>query len=133
MTAVTEFRKGYIEHLPVADTSVDVVLSNCVINLSPDKAAVFREAYRVLKPGGWLAIADIVTEGAMPEQLRQDAEAWASCIAGALEEEAYLDLVRQAGFEAITIDSRQVVATLPEVKILSLTFRAFKPANGAVS
>lgn len=133
LTAVTEFRKGYIEDLPVADSSVDVVLSNCVINLSPDKAAVFREAYRVLKPGGWLAVSDIVTEGAMPEHLRQDTEAWASCIGGALQEEVYLDLVRQAGFEAITIDSRRVVAMLPEVRILSLSFRAFKPLNGTAS
>lgn len=133
LAGVTEFRKGYIEDLPVADRSVDVVLSNCVINLSPDKAAVFREAYRVLKPGGWLAISDIVTEGTMPEQLRQDAEVWASCIGGALEEGTYLDLVRAAGFEGIMIDSRQVVATLPGVSILSLTFRAFKPLDDMTS
>jgi len=133
LAAVTEFRKGYIEDLPLADSSVDVVLSNCVINLSPDKAAVFREAYRVLKPGGWLAISDIVTEGAMPEQLRADAEVWASCIGGALEEHAYLNLIRAAGFSSITVDSRTVVAALPEVKILSLTLRAYKPLNDMIA
>ena len=80
-----EFRLGEIEHLPVADNSVDVAISNCVINLSPDKPQVFREIYRVLKPGGRLAVSDIVTDGPLPDAVKQDLAAWAGCVAGALD------------------------------------------------
>src|ERR1051326_7215994 len=84
-----EFLKGEIEHIPLPNNSVDVVISNCVINLSADKGQVLREAYRVLTPGGRFAVSDIVVQGELPPALRQDMEAWAGCIAGALEENTY--------------------------------------------
>lgn len=126
---VVEFRKGYIEALPVKDESVDVVLSNCVINLSPDKDAVFREAHRVLRPGGWLAISDIVTEGPLPASIREDIELWGACISGALQESEYLSKVRAAGFAAVKVTDREVWTPLPSVSVISLTFRAFKPVE----
>jgi len=100
-----EFKLGEIENLPVEDNSVDVVISNCVINLSPDKEKVFREAYRVLKPGGRIMISDLVTEGLLPEKIRKNIDAWAGCIAGALEKNVYLDAIRRAGFENVRIVS----------------------------
>jgi arsenite methyltransferase len=96
-----EFRKGDIENLPVEDETVDVIISNCVINLAPDKDRVFREAYRVLRPGGRLMVSDIVTDGELPEEIRSDPDAWAECIAGALDERVYLDKVRGAGFTEV--------------------------------
>ncbi len=101
-----EFRKGEIENLPVDSNSVDVIISNCVINLSPDKDAVFAEARRVLKPGGWLTVSDMVTEGEFPEQLRRNMQAWAGCITGALDQGAYLQKLAQAGFVDIEVESR---------------------------
>jgi len=101
-----EFRKGEIENMPVEDNTADIIISNCVINLSPDKDAVFREAFRVLKPGGRFAVSDIVTEGAMPEALRKNMSAWAGCISGALDQEDYLEKMRQAGFTDVAIESQ---------------------------
>jgi SAM-dependent methyltransferase len=99
-----EFRLGDIEALPVADASVDVVLSNCVINLAPDKRRVFAEIYRVMRPGGRFSISDMVTYGQVPPEIRSDAERWASCIAGAIDRENYLQIIREAGFEDVKID-----------------------------
>jgi arsenite methyltransferase len=93
-----EFRLGEIEHLPVADSTVDVIISNCVINLSPDKPQVFREAFRALKPGGKLAVSDIVTDGPLPEAIKQSLSSWAGCVAGALDVKDYLAAIREAGF-----------------------------------
>lgn len=93
-----EFRQGELEHLPVADNSVDVIISNCVINLAPDKDRVFREAFRVLKPGGRVAISDMVTREPMPENLRSNIESWAACVSGAIEEKEYIAKMRAAGF-----------------------------------
>ena len=101
-----EFRKGEIENLPVEDNSVDVIISNCVINLSPDKDAVFHEAFRVLKPGGRFTVSDIVTEGEMPEPLRASISAWVGCISGAIDQNDYLDKMRQTGFTDIAVQSR---------------------------
>jgi arsenite methyltransferase len=101
-----EFRLGEIERLPIADRSVDVIVSNCVINLSPDKLAVFREAFRVLKPGGRLAIADIVASAALPESLRNDARALAGCVAGAPAFEELHSMLTDAGFTDVRIDLR---------------------------
>lgn len=98
-----EFRLGRIEELPVADESVDLVTSNCVINLSVDKAAVFREAWRVLKPGGTMMVSDIILNGELPAQVRDSVEAYAMCIAGAMQKSEYLDAIGAAGFDGITV------------------------------
>ena len=100
-----EFRLGEIEALPVEDETVDVIISNCVINLAPDKLKVFQEAYRVLKPNGRLVVSDIVTEEALPEEVRKSFDAWAGCIAGALEKGDYLDKIKRAGFENVKVVS----------------------------
>lgn len=100
-----EFRLGKIEEMPVESGTVDWVISNCVINLSPEKEKVFAEAYRVLKPGGKLLISDVVAEG-LPEDIRQDISAWASCVAGAVTEDEYLAMIRDAGFEQVSIVDR---------------------------
>jgi SAM-dependent methyltransferase len=96
-----EFRKGDIEDLPVEDESVDVIISNCVINLAPDKDKVFREAYRVLKPGGRITVSDIVTNGPLPENIKNNIDMWASCISGAIEKDIYLEKLRNAGFHDV--------------------------------
>lgn len=93
-----DFRLGEIEHLPVADNTVDVIISNCVINLSPDKPQVFREAFRVMKPGGRLAVSDIVTDGPLPDVLKNSLSAWAGCVAGALDISEYIAAIETAGF-----------------------------------
>lgn len=97
-----EFRQGQIEALPVEAESVDVIISNCVINLSPDKDQVFREAFRVLKPGGRLQVSDIVWTRPVPQGIKDDMEKWAGCISGALEEADYLAKIRAAGFSDVT-------------------------------
>ena len=99
-----QFLKGLIEAIPLPDNSVDVVISNCVINLSADKGQVLREAYRVLKPGGRFAVSDIVVQGELPLTLRRDMESWAGCVAGALEEGVYRSLLDDAGFVNIEIE-----------------------------
>jgi ubiquinone/menaquinone biosynthesis C-methylase UbiE len=103
-----EFRLGEMEAIPLPDKSVDVVISNCVINLSPDKDSVFREIFRVLKPEGRIAVSDIVIQSKLPKFISQNPEAWTSCIGGALKEEDYLSKIRTAGFANIAIDSKHV-------------------------
>jgi SAM-dependent methyltransferase len=98
-----QFLKGHIEDIPLPDNSVDVVISNCVINLAADKGQVLREAFRVLRPGGRFAVSDVVSQGALPDDLRRDMEAWVGCIAGALEENEYRRLLADAGFSEIDI------------------------------
>lgn len=102
-----EFRLGEIEHLPVADGTVDAIISNCVINLSPDKAAVFREAFRVLKPGGRLAISDVVATRPMPRELAESVEALTGCVAGSATADELRALLSEAGFEAVDIEPRR--------------------------
>jgi arsenite methyltransferase len=103
-----EFLKGEIEHIPLPDDSVDVIISNCVINLSADKDRVLREALRVLKPGGRFAVSDVVTRGSVPDEIRQSVLLWVGCIAGALEENEYRAKLTAAGFETIEIEPTRV-------------------------
>ncbi len=98
-----EFRQGYLEELPVESNTVDVIISNCVINLSPDKSKVFTEAFRVLKPGGKLAVSDIVTDGPLPDAIKKSLSAWAGCVAGAVEAEEYVGMMKSVGFTDISI------------------------------
>lgn len=118
-----EFLKGHIEAVPLPDASVDVILSNCVINLSTDKRRVLDEAFRVLKPGGRFAVSDILVHRDLPDEIRRSAEMWAGCVAGALEERAYRDLLRDAGFHEI-----EVVPTRIDDAVMSAFIRATKPA-----
>jgi ubiquinone/menaquinone biosynthesis C-methylase UbiE len=102
-----EFRLGEIEHLPAADNSVDVILSNCVINLSPDKASVYREAFRVLKPGGRLAISDMVATAEMPQTVQEDLACYCGCITGAISAADLREVVAEVGFESIQIKPKE--------------------------
>ena len=143
-----EFLRGEIENIPLPDNSVDVIISNCVINLSADKDRVLREAFRVLKPGGRLAVSDVVTRGEMLPEIRQSVLLWVGCIAGALEEHEYESKLKRAGFEQVELeptriykvdDAREflqregvdVEAIAPQVdgKFMSAFVRAVKPAG----
>jgi SAM-dependent methyltransferase len=127
-----EFRLGEIEKLPVDDGSMDTLISNCVINLSPDKSRVFSEAYRVLKPRGKLIVSDIVSEHQLPDGIREDPNAWAGCIAGALEQQEYLAKIREAGFRDLQLVPNgefyeEDVKSSEVVKLLSISVKAYKP------
>jgi len=98
-----DFRQGYLEELPVESNTVDVIISNCVINLSPDKEKVFAEAFRVLNTGGKLAVSDIVTEGELPEPIRKSLSAWAGCVAGAVEVSEYIGMMEAVGFTDVSV------------------------------
>jgi ubiquinone/menaquinone biosynthesis C-methylase UbiE len=106
--ANVEFLKGEIETIPLPDNSVDVVISNCVINLSTDKDRAIAEAFRVLKPGGRFAVSDVVTSGEVPAEVRRSMEFWTGCIAGALAENTYQEKLRQAGFENVEVEPTRV-------------------------
>jgi arsenite methyltransferase len=103
-----EFLKGEIENIPLPDQSVDVIISNCVINLSSDKDRVLKEAFRVLKPGGRFAISDVVVRGRVPAEIKKSLELWAGCVAGALSEEDYLEKLAKAGFDNIDIEATRI-------------------------
>ena len=103
-----EFLKGHIERIPLPDASVDVIISNCVINLSGDKAEVLREAFRVLKPGGRFAVSDVVVRGEVPTEVRRSMELWVGCVAGALEESEFARLLADAGFTSVEIEPTRV-------------------------
>ncbi len=143
-----EFLKGEIEHIPLPDNSVDVIISNCVINLSGDKDRVLREAFRVLKPGGRFAVSDVVTRGDVPAAVRQNMLLWVGCIAGALRDVEYTSKLRAAGFDGIQIEPTRVysiedartfltgqgvdvdaMAAEVEGKFISAFIRATKPAT----
>jgi SAM-dependent methyltransferase len=106
--ANAEFLKGEIEHIPLPEASVDVIISNCVINLSADKRRVLQEAFRVLKPGGRFAVSDVVVRGELPPAVRRSMELWVGCVAGALEEEEYRTLLQQAGFVDVGIEPTRI-------------------------
>jgi SAM-dependent methyltransferase len=103
-----EFLKGEIENIPLPDNSVDVIISNCVINLSGDKPKVIQEAFRVLKPGGRFAVSDVVVRGEVPAEVKRNMELWAGCVAGALEESEYKRLLDEAGFASIDIEPTRI-------------------------
>ena len=143
-----EFLKGEIEHIPLPDASVDVIISNCVINLSSDKSAVLREAFRVLKPGGRFAVSDVVTRGDIPLEVRQNILLWVGCVAGAMDENEYKAKLTSAGFEQVTVEPTRVYqiedarefltgqnvdvdAIAPQVdgKFMSAFVRAVKPKS----
>ena len=147
--ANVEFLKGEIESIPLPDASVDVIISNCVINLSGDKDRVLAEAFRVLKPGGRFAVSDVVVRGEVPQEIRRNVELWIGCVAGALEEREYRDKLAKAGFEAIGVEPTRVyrvedarefladkgvdaTAIAPQVdgKFMSAFVRATKPRRG---
>ena len=142
-----EFLKGQIESIPLPDNTVDVIISNCVINLSADKDRVLREAFRVLKPGGRLAVSDVVTKGAMLPEIRQNVLLWVGCVAGALEENEYRGKLAAAGFEQIDVEPTRIyriddareflsgqgidvdaIASEVDGKFMSAFIRAVKPA-----
>jgi SAM-dependent methyltransferase len=114
-----EFLKGEIEHIPLPDNSVDVIISNCVINLSGDKDRVLREAFRVLKPGGRFAVSDVVVRGEVPPAIRRSIELWAGCIAGALSETDYRRLLATAGFDRIEVEVTRVYSSADAKDLLS--------------
>jgi SAM-dependent methyltransferase len=147
-----EFLKGEIENIPLPDNSVDVIISNCVINLSADKDRVFAEAFRVLKAGGRFAVSDVVVRGAVPNEIRRSMELWVGCIAGALEEGDYVRRLAAAGFRGITVEPTRVydvddarefladhgidvdaVAPLVKEKFMSAFVRAVKPPAEGVN
>ncbi len=108
-----EFREGDIEHIPITSNVADVIVSNCVLNLVPNKDGVFKEVFRVLKPGGHFSISDVVVEGSLPEGLRKDAEMYAGCVSGAIQKEVYLELIQTNGFENICIQKEKAI-NIPE-------------------
>ncbi len=126
-----EFKLGEIENLPVKDDSIDVIISNCVINLTPDKSKAFKEVFRVLNLKGRILISDIVTEGVIPLEIRKNFQAWAGCIAGALDKQEYIDTIKKAGFSDVEVVNEQFF-TEPEMderligKILSIEVKALK-------
>jgi arsenite methyltransferase len=145
-----EFLKGEIEHIPLPDNSVDVIISNCVINLSADKERVLREAFRVLRPGGRFAVSDVVTRGEIKPEIRQSMLLWVGCIAGALDEQEYRDKLAAAGFAQIEMeatriyraeDAREFLSTAGvdvdamalqvDGKFMSAFVRAVKPSSGS--
>lgn len=104
-----EFREGDIEDLPVSDVTIDVIVSNCVLNLVPNKAGVFKEMFRVMKPGGHFCISDVVLQGELPEALQKEAELYAGCVSGAIQKSEYLDLIKAAGFSQISIQKEKLI------------------------
>jgi len=122
-----EFLQGEIEQIPLPDASVDVIISNCVINLSSDKPRALREAFRVLKPGGRFAVSDIVVRGELPAEVRHSMEAWVGCVAGALEEGEYARLLSDAGFEDVGLEPTKIY-DFADGHVMGAFVRARKPA-----
>jgi ubiquinone/menaquinone biosynthesis C-methylase UbiE len=114
-----EFLKGEIENIPLPDNSVDVIISNCVINLSADKDRVLREAFRVLKPGGRFAVSDVVTRGTVRKELRDSVLLWVGCVAGALEEKEYVEKLTSAGFEEISIEPTRIYSAKDAIEFVA--------------
>ena len=116
-----EFRQGDIESMPITANTADVIVSNCVLNLVPNKDAVIKDIYRVLKPGGHFSISDVVLVGALPEGLRKDAEMYAGCVSGAIQKEVYMELIHANGFEQVTIQKEKAIIIPDDILINYLT------------
>jgi arsenite methyltransferase len=132
-----EFREGYLEALPIEDKTIDVVISNCVLNLSPDKPQVFREVFRTLKPGGHVAVSDIVTNGTLPDKVQKSMELWGACVAGALDQRDYVRGLREAGFVNVQVRPKsqtdRAMAALPIGVPFSATVTARRPLENEPS
>lgn len=128
-----EFRQGYLEKMPVEDNSVDVIISNCVINLSPDKSQVFAEMLRTLKPGGRVSVSDIVTSGEIPAELRGNMQAWGACVAGALDMDDYVAGLKGVGFSDVKLVAKsgagELLDEIPQANIFSASITTMKPKN----
>lgn len=127
--ANVEFHLGQIEDLPVQDASADVIISNCVINLSPDKPQVFRQMFRVLRPGGRIAVSDIVTSGPVPDALKNNLEAWSACIAGAIPSQDYAEGLRAAGFVDVQVKPKGALDTALNLVPMGTPFSAILTAR----
>jgi SAM-dependent methyltransferase len=125
-----EFRQGDIENMPITANSADVIVSNCVLNLVPNKDAVIKDIYRVLKPGGHFSISDVVLVGALPEGLRKDAEMYAGCVSGAIQKEVYLELIHANGFENITIQKEKPIIIPNDILVNYLSAEEINKFNG---
>jgi SAM-dependent methyltransferase len=130
-----EFREGDIENMPITANVADVIVSNCVLNLVPNKDGVFKDMYRVLKPGGHFSISDVVLEGTLPEGLRKDAEMYAGCVSGAIQKEVYLELIKANGFENIIIQIEKPIVIPDDILKNYLTIeqmQSFKTGNKGI-
>jgi SAM-dependent methyltransferase len=130
-----EFREGDIEHMPITANVADVIVSNCVLNLVPNKDGVFKDMYRVLKPGGHFSISDVVLQGALPEGLRKDAEMYAGCVSGAIQKEVYLELIHANGFENVTVQKEKPIVIPDDILMNYLNadqIQSFKNGNSGI-
>jgi SAM-dependent methyltransferase len=128
-----EFRQGDIESMPITANTADVIVSNCVLNLVPNKDAVIKSIYRVLKPGGHFSISDVVLVGALPEGLRKDAEMYAGCVSGAIQKEVYMELIHTNGFEQVTIQKEKAIIIPDDILINYLTADQIAAFNNGAS
>ncbi len=128
-----EFRQGDIESMPITANTADVIVSNCVLNLVPNKDAVIKDIYRVLKPGGHFSISDVVLVGALPEGLRKDAEMYAGCVSGAIQKEVYMELIHANGFEQVTIQKEKVIIIPDDILINYLSADQIAAFNNGAS
>jgi len=130
-----EFRQGDIEHMPVTSNAADVIVSNCVLNLVPNKDGVFKEIFRVLKPGGHFSISDIVLEGALPQNIRNAAEMYAGCVSGAVQKQVYLELIESNGFTGITLQKEKAIVIPDDILrnyLNDAEIESFRSAGGGI-
>jgi len=127
---IVQFKKGYLEEVPVEDEKADIITSNCVINLSPDKETVLKEIYRVLKHGGRFCISDIISETEVPEYMRADKKLWGECLSGAMKEDEFIKAARGAGFYGLQVLSKSIYRELEGIRFYSVTLRGYKFKKG---